>query len=101
MKKRLFLIVVMIFLSQNVWANNWKDSPNNWKNSENNWKNSPNNWKNSPHNWENSPYNFNRKNAMYDENGESVGYTTRKAGGGGVNIYNNSGKRVGYSTGDE
>ena len=100
MKKRLFLIVAMIFMSQNVWASNWEDSSSNWKNSENNWKNSPNNWKNSPHNWKNSPYNSNRKNTMYDENGNSIGYTTKKAGGG-VNIYKNSGKRIGYSTSEE
>lgn len=99
MKIILGIAVVMIAVSS-VWAGNWDDNPSNWKNSESNWKNNQNNWKNSPNNWENSPNNFNRKNGVYDEDGNSMGYTTKKAGGG-TNIYTNNGKRVGYSSDEE
>ena len=78
-------------------SSNPKDSSYNPDNSEYNPKNSPYHPANSPYNPQNSPYNPNRQNGIYDENGNSIGYTTPKAGGG-VNIYDNEGHRKGYST---
>lgn len=66
-----------------------------WKGSPDNWNNSPYNWQNDPNNWNNSPDNWNRKNGIYDESGRSSGYVTPKSGGG-FNIFDNEGNRIGY-----
>ena len=54
---------------------NFDNSPYNFKNSPYNFKNSPYNFDNSPYNFKNSPYNFNRNNGIYDNKGNSWGYS--------------------------
>ncbi len=68
----------------------WSCSPYNWDNSSSNFKNSPYNWDNSSSNWNNSSYNSNRSNGIYDNSGNSFGYTSNG------NIFSNSGNRLGY-----
>ena len=85
--------------SENNSPNNWRNSPNNWNNSSDNWNNSPNNWRNSPNNWNNSPYNMNSRNGLYDGDGNRTGYAVRRPDGG-VNFFDNQGRRRGYTPGD-
>jgi len=93
-----FVSLGLVLLSPaSSWAERWEDSPYNWNNSPNNWENSPGNWKNSPNNWKNSPNNWNRNNGIYGNSG-SWGYITPKAGGG-FNIFDDSGNRIGYVSG--
>jgi len=73
----------------------WKSSPYNYDNSPYNYKNSPYNYDNSPYNYKNSPLNRSRENGIYDEKGNSRGYVTPKSGGG-FNIFDNEGNRIGY-----
>ena len=96
--KKIFVCVVLLLVCSVCFTGSWESSPANWENSEANWENSPANWKNSPANWDNSEANYNRQNGVYDSKGKTSGYTTPKAGGG-VNIYDNDGDRIGYGRG--
>jgi hypothetical protein len=89
-----------MFLSVNAFAEGWNTNPNNWKNNESNWENSGSNWNNSPQNWDNSPKNPYRENALYNEDGKSIGYVVPKEDGGS-NIFTNEGKRIGFTPAEE
>jgi hypothetical protein len=77
---------------------NYANSIYNYKNSENNYKNNSYNYENSPYNYKNSYFNPNRTSIVNDD-GNSVGYAVPKAGGG-YNLFDNNGKRIGFSTGE-
>src|SRR3989304_4127822 len=116
-KGKMFLNIMALLVfsySQNSsWENspyNYENSPYNYENSPYNYNNSPYNYKNSPNNYDNSPCNYNNdsnnyKNSPYnpnrrdliDENGNSKGYYVPRSDGG-VNYFNNDGKRKYYST---
>ena len=74
----------------------YENSPYNYKNSQYNYENSQYNYKNSPYNYNNSPTNPYAPNAVFDSQGNRVGYKT-ESNQGVVNYYDNSGKRKGYS----
>lgn len=75
----------------------YNDSPWNYKNSEFNYENSSYNYKNSVYNYDNSPINLFSPNAIYDNQGNRVGYRTQTEQGV-TNYYDNQGNRKGYST---
>lgn len=64
-------------------------------NSPYNFANSPYNYANSPYNFNNSAYNLYAKNALYDAQGNRVGYSTT-TDQNVTNYYNNQGVRQGY-----
>ncbi len=89
-------LAVASFLPLVSWAQGpWRNSPHNWNNSPYNWQNDPSNWNNLPSNWKNSPHYWKRRNGVYDESGNPLGYITPKPGGG-FNIFDNEGNRIGY-----
>jgi hypothetical protein len=74
----------------------WDHSILNPKVSELNWENTDANWENSPLNWKNDPNNIESNRAIYDANGNRIGYkVTNKYGV--VNYFNYDGKREGYA----
>jgi hypothetical protein len=68
-----------------------------YANSPYNYANSPYNYANSPYNLDNSAYNPYAPNAVYNQNGDRVGYKTT-TDVGVTNYYDNNGTRKGYST---
>lgn len=86
------LMVTTVFAQ----ATTYENSPYNYKNSQYNYENSQYNYKNSPYNYSNSPVNPYAPNAVFDAQGNRVGYKT-ESNQGVVNYYDNSGKRKGYS----
>jgi hypothetical protein len=91
-------------LSSQNWQNsqqNWRNSPDNWNNSRSNWQNSSQDWQNSPQNWQNSGANYNNANGIYDSSGNRIGYAVPRSDNGGVNYYNNDGRRGGYQVYDK
>lgn len=93
---KVLILSALLVVSLNAFSNDWNSSPNNWDNSTNNWDNSPNNWKNSPNNWDNSPNNYGNTRIIRNNNGEPQGYAVPKSNGG-VNYYDQNGKRRGYN----
>ena len=75
----------------------FNDSIYNFQNSPYNFENSPYNFKNSPYNFDNSQYNINSPNAVYDAQGNRVGYKT-ESNQGVTNYFDNNGNRKGYTT---
>ena len=75
----------------------YEDSVYNFKNSPYNFENSQYNFANSPYNFDNSQYNLYSPNAVYDAQGNRVGYKT-ESNQGVTNYYDNNGNRKGYST---
>ena len=74
----------------------YESSPYNYENSEFNYENSPNNFNNSPYNYENSPYNYGSERVIRDNDGNVRGYAVPKSGGGS-NIFDTEGNRLGYT----
>ena len=74
----------------------FEDSVYNFKNSPYNFENSQYNFKNSPYNFDNNPANPYAPNAIFDAQGNRVGYKTQ-SNQGTTNYYDNSGNRRGYS----
>ena len=60
-----------------------------------NFDNSPMNFNNSPMNFNNSPLNFDANNGIYTPDGARIGYSV-VAPSGAINIYDNTGGRIGY-----
>ena len=81
---------LVVAQSNSLWPYNRDNSSEN---------NSPSNWRNSPNNWNNSPYNMNSRNGLYDGDGNRTGYAVRRSDGG-VNFFDNQGRRRGYTPGD-
>lgn len=81
-------------------AGSWATNPRNWANSGSNWDNSPFNWQNNPRNWANSPNNFAAENGIYAPDGSRQGYAVPRSDGG-LNLFDNDGRREGYVPGDE
>lgn len=99
MKKILSVAVSVIALTAGVSHAQvpYIDSIYNFNNSPYNYDNSPSNFKNSPNNFDNNRYNYNATNALYDAQGNRVGYKT-ETDQGVVNYFDNRGNRKGYST---
>jgi hypothetical protein len=76
----------------------WNASPYNYNNSPYNYNNSPYNFNNSPYNFRNSPYNMFSDRGIYGADGTREGYAVPRPDGG-LNYFNNAGKRWGYSPG--
>jgi hypothetical protein len=74
----------------------YDNSPYNYKNSPYNYENSQYNYKNSPYNYSNSPVNPYAPNAVFDAQGNRIGYKT-ESNQGTTNYYSNDGTRRGYS----
>jgi len=74
----------------------YENSPYNYKNSPYNYENSQYNYKNSPYNYSNSPVNPYAPNAVFDAQGNRIGYKT-ESNQGTTNYYSNDGTRRGYS----
>ena len=74
----------------------YDNSPYNYKNSPYNYENSQYNYKNSPYNYNNNPVNPYAPNAVFDSQGNRIGYKT-ESNQGTTNYYDNSGNRRGYS----
>lgn len=92
-----YIIIAILLIAGPVFAGSYDNSPYNYNNSEYNYQNSEYNPKNSPYNYDNSAYNPSSTNSIYDSDGDRVGYTTEKAGGG-YNYYSEDGDRIGYSS---
>ncbi len=88
--------ILLLLFSGSVFAYDYESSPNNYKNSASNYENSPNNWKNSPNNYDNSPNNYGNPRTIYGVDGDSIGYSVPKTGGG-MNLFDNDGDRYGYT----
>jgi sortase (surface protein transpeptidase) len=95
------ILIGIMFLSVDAFALdwNWNTSTYNYKNSKDNYENSEYNYKNSPDNWSNSQYNPERK-SICNEEGQAIGYVVPKDDGG-TNIFNNEGKRIGFTPSEE
>jgi hypothetical protein len=74
----------------------YENSPYNYKNSPYNYENSQYNYKNSPYNYSNSPVNPYAPNAVFDAQGNRIGYKT-ESNQKTTNYYSNDGTRRGYS----
>lgn len=74
----------------------YENSPYNYKNSQYNYENSQHNYKNSPYNYSNNSANPNASNAVFDAQGNRIGYKT-ESNQGTTNYYSNDGTRRGYS----
>lgn len=68
-----------------------KDS---WATSDYNFDNSPLNFANNPINWRNQELNMSRKNKVYDEDGDDIGYTVTTPKGI-TNVWSHDGKLLG------
>jgi len=91
-------LIIFLLLATPAMAQDYNSSPWNYKNAPNNWANSPWNYKNSPNNYDNSPLKYGNERIIRDNQGNATGYAVPKADGG-VNYYDFSGKRQGYTPG--
>jgi hypothetical protein len=73
----------------------FENSPYNYQNSPFSYENSEFNYKNSPFNYENSQFNPRSPNAVFDTNGNRIGYEVVSPSGV-RNIFDNNGNRIGY-----
>jgi uncharacterized protein YxeA len=97
MKKILSVVVSVVAMVtvSHAQVTSVENSVYEFANSPYNFANSPYNYANSPYNFDNSAYNPYAKNAVYDAQGNRVGYATT-TDQNVTNYYNNQGVRKGY-----